>query len=368
MKFRNRKTVFVALSGGVDSSVAALLLKKKNYNVVGVFMRNWSEDIGQGSCTYKEDELSARLVAQQLNIPFYVFNFEKEYRKKVVDYLIKGYKNGITPNPDVMCNKFIKFGYFFEKALEAGADFIATGHYARIAYQIKKNKKIKNKEFKLLKAKDEFKDQTYFLYSLNQKILSKTLFPIGDYLKKEVREIARENKLFNANKKDSQGICFIGKVSMRDFLKKYIKITPGEIINTKGKKLGAHIGLSFYTIGQREGLAIATGGGPYYVAKKDFQRNALIVVNNRNDPLLYDNNLVVKDINWISGRQPKFPFNCYIRIRHQGDLIKGKILQFENQKNSVIIKFEKPLWAPAQGQAAVFYKGTNVIGGGIINK
>lgn len=367
MNSKKNKNVFVALSGGVDSSVAALLLKKQGYKVIGIFMRNWSEDIGQKSCTYKEDEQDAQAVAKQLNIPFYVFNFEEEYKKEVVDYLIKGYKKGITPNPDVMCNKYIKFGFFLKKAISLGADFIATGHYGRIAVKLKiKNGKLKTKEFKLLKAKDEFKDQTYFLYNLNQELLSKTLFPIGDYFKKEVRAIAQKRKLITALKKDSQGICFVGKVSMRDFLRRYIKIKKGEILDENGKKLGTHIGLPFYTIGQRKGLKITLGGGPYYVAKKDWQRNALIVVNNKMHPLLYSKKLEVAQVNWISGKAPKFPFLCAVRIRHQGDLIEASLSKFENSDKCVIINFRSPIWAPADGQAAVFYKKNEVLGGGII--
>ncbi len=367
LKNQNKnKTVFVALSGGVDSSVAALLLKKKGYKVVGIFMRNWSENIGQKGCTYKEDEEDARLVCNQLGIPFYVFNFEKEYKKEVVDYLIKGYQSGITPNPDIMCNKYIKFGLFFRKAISLGADFIATGHYARVK-QIK-NKKLGIIDFKLLRAKDSFKDQTYFLYQLNQEILKHILFPIGNYFKKEVRDIAKKNRLITASKKDSQGICFVGKIPMRDFLKRYIEIKKGDILNEKSQKIGEHNGFYFYTIGQRWGLNINDGKGPYYVAQKNTLNNTLVVVNNRNHPLLFTKELLVKEVNWVSGEEPQFPLKCLVRIRHQGDLLKAKILKMEKTKNCVIISSKEPIWAPAEGQAAVFYKKNELLGGGIIAK
>lgn len=362
----NKQTVFVAMSGGVDSSVAALLLKRQGFKVVGVFMRNWSEDIGQKGCTYKEDEEDARLVAQQLSIPFYVFNFEKEYKKEVVDYLIKGYQKGITPNPDIMCNKYIKFGYFLKKAVQLGADFIATGHYARVKRVI--NQKTQTQISKLLRAKDAFKDQTYFLYHLNQEILSRTLFPIGNYLKKEVRQIAAAEKLITANKKDSQGICFIGKIALRDFLKKYIKINPGIIINPQGEKLGQHIGLPFYTIGQREGLGITIGNGPYYVAQKNLLKNVLVVVPKKENSLLYKNELKIEEVNWLKGKAPKFPLKCAVRIRHQGPLIAGIVTPLAKFKNILKISFKEPVWAPAPGQAAVLYKKDEVLGGGTITE
>ena len=257
------KTVYVGMSGGVDSSVSALLLKEQGYNVVGVYMKNWSRDLPGMKCPWAEDLADAKRVAVKLGIDFKVFDFEKEYHDKVVDYMLAEFKAGRTPNPDIMCNQEIKFKLFYEVSMEQGADFIATGHYARV------------KDGKLLRAADENKDQTYFLYRISEEALSHTLFPIGDMLKPDVKKLAAEKGLHNAYRKESMGVCFVGDVGMDDFLKEYFPVTPGDIIDAEtGEKLGVHEGAVFYTIGQRHGLNIG-GGLPYYVVSKDMDKNII---------------------------------------------------------------------------------------------
>lgn len=249
---RDQKTVVVGMSGGVDSSVTAALLKEQGYSVIGVFMKNWSEDFGDYGCTWAEDAEDARKVAQVLDIPFYVWNFEKEYKEKVVEYFLNEYTAGRTPNPDILCNSEIKFKVFLEKALALGADYVATGHYARVK-EVKDNDG--QTEFQLLKGIDPAKDQSYFLYRLTQKQLSRVLFPIGEFEKSHVRELARKFNLPTHAKKDSQGICFIGKIDVREFLMEKIKAKSGEIVTTTGQVIGRHTGLPYYTIGQEKALA-----------------------------------------------------------------------------------------------------------------
>ncbi|TSD02101.1 MAG: tRNA-specific 2-thiouridylase MnmA, partial [Parcubacteria group bacterium Athens0714_24] len=266
-----KKKVFVGMSGGVDSSVTALLLKKQGYDVVGCFIKGW---YGNFDCTWKEDRRDAMRVCAKLDIPFITIDAEKEYKKEVVDYMIREYKAGRTPNPDVMCNRYIKFGVFLKKALEMGADYIATGHYVKL-----------NKN-KLLQAKDLNKDQSYFLWTLTQKQLKYCLFPIGNLTKPEVREIARKNNLSTAEKRDSQGVCFIGEFDIMDFLKKYIKPRKGKVINLENKIVGEHNGVNFYTIGQRHGLSRG-GGIPYYIVAKDAKKNLLIVADKADEEKFY---------------------------------------------------------------------------------
>ena len=288
-----KPTIFVAMSGGVDSSVAATLLKKEGYKVVGVFMKNWSDDVPGGFCTSEEDFADVRAVCQHLDIPYYTFNFEKEYKKRVLDYFFAEYKAGRTPNPDVMCNKEVKFDLFLKKCLGLGADFIATGHYARkravssIQYLVSGKKRVLNHldasrcmldtSYQLLKGVDKVKDQTYFLYNLTQEQLSKTLFPIGQYPKSKVRALAKKFKLPTATKKDSQGICFIGQIDVKEFLKTVIKPKKGKIVNEKGKVLGEHEGAWFYTIGQRRIAGLSGQPEPLYVIATDIKKNLVIV-------------------------------------------------------------------------------------------
>lgn len=351
-----KKTVVVGMSGGVDSSVTAALLKEQGYFVVGVYMKNWSEDFGDYGCTWAEDAEDARKVAQVLNIPFYVWNFEKEYHDKVVDYFFKEYAAGRTPNPDILCNSEIKFKVFLEKAMALGADFVATGHYARV-------KKV-GFDYQLLKGIDPAKDQSYFLYRLNQSQLSKVLFPIGEYYKSEVRELARKFELPTYAKKDSQGICFIGKIDVREFLMEHVKAKVGEIVTSTGEVIGSHAGLPYYTIGQREGIGIG-GKGPYYVVNKDLDSNKLVVTNDRNDPKLYTQEFEISEVSWTN-EEPKFPLTAGVSIRYHHPDYLARLEKSDSGRLKV--SFETPQRAVTPGQSAVIYLGDKLIGGGIIEK
>lgn len=353
MKNNKKSTVALGLSGGVDSSVAAYLLQKQGYNVIAYYMRNWSSDLGKFKCPWKEDRDSALRVANYLNIPFYTLNFEKEYKKKVVDYLFEGYQKGITPNPDIMCNKEIKFKVFLEKALKLGADQIATGHYA----QVKKDKN----GFHLLKGKDKNKDQSYFLYTLNQKQLSKILFPIGEYTKPQIRKIAKDAKLPTANKPDSQGICFIGEVNITELLKTVIKPKKGDIITTEGEKIGEHEGVWYYTIGQRKGIKVG-GGIPYFVVEKDIQNNKLIVAKGSWSEELFTKTCIINNIHWIN-KKAKLPLKCSAKTRYRQE---DQIGILDKQQNSYRMLFKEKQRAITSGQSAVLYQKEECLGGGII--
>jgi tRNA-specific 2-thiouridylase len=355
------KKVICAMSGGLDSSVAAALLKRAGFNVIGVFMKFWSEPGENGlvgasnRCCSPEAEVRARKVAKILNIPFYVFDFSKEFKERIVDYFLEGYKKGITPNPCVVCNKEIKFGLLLEKALKLDADFVATGHYAR------KIQNPKSKIQKLLMAKDKEKDQSYFLWMLNQKQLKRILFPIGDLTRKEVENLAKKFKLPVLKAKKSVEICFI-QTTTNDFLKKYLKEKPGKIFDNKGKILGEHKGLWFYTIGQRKGILLSDG--PYFVLDKDLKKNVLIVTKNERD--LYKKELICKNVNWISGKVPKLPLKIKAKIRYRQKpalAIITKNLEARTYK----LLFSKPQRAITPGQSVVFYKGQELLGGGIIS-
>ncbi|MFA6524701.1 MAG: tRNA 2-thiouridine(34) synthase MnmA [Patescibacteria group bacterium] len=360
--------VFVGMSGGVDSSVAAYLLKKRGYDVVGVFMKNWTETMPSDEkalknkfdlCPWVTDQEDMRKVCVKLKIPFYTFDFEKEYKEKVIDYFYKSYKKGITPNPDIMCNKEIKFKLFLDKCLSLGADFIATGHYAQILEV--RNSRSKT-TYQLLKGKDVNKDQSYFLCTLNQHQLSKTLFPIGAYTKTTVRSIAKKIGLPTHDKKDSQGICFIGEVDLKEFLKIRLKETPGKIRTTDGEIIGNHIGLPFYTIGQRKGINIG-GGIPYYVVTKDTEANELIVAKGSHDQKLFCKTLIADHVHWID-EEPKFPLKCTAKIRYRQTDQELTVTKISN--NVLSAEFIEPQRAITPGQSIVFYKSTVLIGSAVI--
>lgn len=348
------ETVCVGLSGGVDSSVSAYLLKKQGYKVVGVYMKNWSQDLPGFECPWFEDYQDTKRVAVQLGIEFKMFDFEKDYKHLVVDYMIDEYKKGRTPNPDIMCNQEIKFRLFLNACLEDGADFIATGHYAKV------------KDGKLFMAKDKAKDQTYFLYRISKEALKKTLFPLGDLTKPVVRKIAKQQKLVTAAKKESMGVCFVGKVGIKDFLSSYVKTKPGPIIEQSAvqrrRVVGEHDGAIFYTIGQRHGLN--TGGGkPYYVTGKDMKTNTVFVTTKLDDKKLWTSQIDLDDIHWID-RRPKQGEELLVRLRHQGPLLRIKSLNTSKTKTTMLLDHEQRAITP--GQSAVLYSGSEVLGGGIV--
>ena len=354
---KSKLKVFVAMSGGVDSSVAALLLKKEGYDVTGVFMKNWSDPLAK-ECLWKKDLIDFHKVCKILKISSRVEVFEAQYQKKVVQYLIDGYKKGITPNPDMLCNREIKFKVFLEKARALGADHIATGHYVRKKKITKKNKTI----YRLFQAHDQNKDQSYFLALLNQRQLKYSLFPIGNYTKPEIRSIAKKARLPVHNKKDSQGICFIGKIKFKDFIREYIKSNPGNIKDTKGSIVGKHDGLMFYTIGQRHGLGIG-GGKPYFVVDKNKKNNQLIVGIGKTDKNLYKEEADLMHMHWISGCAPTFPYSCDARIRYRQPLQKATI---QKKVKVLIIHFKKRQRAVTPGQFAVLYKRGQMMGGAVL--
>lgn len=336
--------VYVGMSGGVDSSVSAALLKEQGYKVVGVYMKNWSKNLPGMKCPWAEDLADAKRVAVKLGIDFKVFDFENDYKQKVVDYMLEEYKKGNTPNPDIMCNQEIKFKLFAETAFEDGADFIATGHYAN------------TKDGKLLRAIDENKDQTYFLYRVTKAALEKTIFPVGNMEKPKVKKLAEKFGLANAHKPESMGVCFVGEANMKDFLAEFIELKPGEIRELEtNKKLGYHDGAILYTVGQRHGLNIGSGL-PYYVAKKDMENNIVYVSKNLNAKDLWISELELKD---IFLRDEPSSENITVRIRHRAPLIPAKL-----QGNKII--FENQIKNIAAGQSVVFYEGDVCLGGGII--
>ncbi len=347
------KTVFLGMSGGVDSSLSAVLLKEQGYHVVGVYMKNWSRDLPGMKCPWAEDLADAKRVAVRLGIDFRVYDFEKAYKQRVVDYMLDEFKKGRTPNPDIMCNQEIKFKLFYETAREQGADLIATGHYARISAS-----------GQLLRAVDENKDQTYFLYRISDDALSHTLFPIGNMMKSEVKEMAAKKGLDNAYKKESMGVCFVGEVGMKDFLKEYIDIRPGEIRDAEsGVVLGMHEGAVFYTVGQRHGLKVG-GGLPYYVVKKDMQQNIVYVSSNLNNEDLWTTELKLEDVILRNEQSNAADLPILVRLRHRAPLLPAKLNC--TQSNSATVSFENAVKAPATGQSVVFYGDEVCLGGGII--
>lgn len=352
------KKVYVGMSGGVDSSLSAALLVEQGYNVTGVYMKNWTLSMPGMQCPWAEDLADAKRVAVRLGIDFKVFDFETEYKERVVDYMLDEYRAGHTPNPDIMCNQEVKFKLFLKLALESGADMIATGHYARVG----KSSNDPN-EGVLLRAHDENKDQTYFLYRVTGKALGRTLFPIGDFTKPEVRKMSAARNLVTAAKKDSQGICFVGQVGIREFLSEYIKQKPGKIIDqNNGKVLGYHDGAIFYTIGQRHGLDLG-GGLPYYVVGKDMVKNEVYVTTCLNDENLWQKNMTLTNVHWINSAPIDGMYLA--RVRHRAPLAK---VLLRRQNDSVCdIEFEDTQKAIALGQSVVLYDNQVCLGGGIVS-
>ena len=344
------KKIYVGMSGGVDSSVTSALLKQQGFDVVGIYMKNWTQDVSGIACPWKQDLADARAAAVAVDIPFKIFDFQADYKKLVVDTMVSEYLAGHTPNPDIMCNQEIKFKLFLEAALDDGADLIATGHYAR------------NIGGKLAMGVDANKDQSYFLYRSTANALAKTIFPLGEMTKPEVRKLAVKFELPTATKPDSQGICFVGEVGIRAFLSQYVATLPGDIINKSGAVIGHHEGAIFYTIGQRQGLGIG-GGGPYYVVSKNMDANTVTVTDDANDFGLETDNFTVKDPHWIH-EKPLLEKVYSFRLRHRGELIPGHV-SIEGDRAKV--QLERPERAVTAGQSAVVYDGEICLGGGFIS-
>ena len=341
------KKIAVGLSGGVDSSVSAYLLKKQGFDVIGVYMQCW--DSKADGCKAEEDRADAVKAASHVGIPFLTLDFRSEYKQKVIDYFYSGYEKGLTPNPDVLCNKEIKFGLFMDWAIREGFDFVATGHYARI------------KNGKLLKGIDGSKDQSYFLYLLNKEQLKKIIFPLGEMKKTEVRELAKRIGLSNFNKPDSMGICFIGKVDIKEFLSKKLPIKIGNVVDKNGEIIGTHDGIYFYTIGQRRGFKVTKYYGlPLYVIGKNIEKNELVVGFGKDG---LRRNFEVSDLHWIENL-PGEKIKCDVRIRHLGAL--NHVVLSEVLRGIYTVETKKPLLGVAAGQSAVFYVKDVVLGGGII--
>ena len=354
------------MSGGVDSSVAAWLLARQGYDVVGVFMKNWEDDDGDAYCTSREDLVDAAAVADVIGIELEAVNFAPEYRERVFAHFLRDYAAGRTPNPDVLCNSEIKFRAFLDHALSLGADRIATGHYARAA-------RAADGGVALFQAVDETKDQTYFLHRLSQSQLLPVLFPLGDMRKRDVRAIAKREGIPTYAKRDSTGICFIGERRFRDFLARYLPRTPGPIITPDGETVGGHHGLAYHTIGQRQGLGIggrrASGsrdaaGAPWFVAAKDVAKNALIVVQGHDHPLLYRREVNAVDMRWIAGHAPALPARLAAKTRYR---MPNAACEVRATTDGVIATFDTPQWAPTPGQYLVLYDGERCLGGGVID-
>lgn len=350
--------VVVGMSGGVDSSVAALLLKEQGYDVIGIFMKNWDDTDEFGVCTATEDYEDVIRVCNQIGIPYYAVNFEKQYWDKVFTYFLEEYKAGRTPNPDVMCNKEIKFKAFLEHAMKLGADYLATGHYARVEYR--------DGEYKMLRGVDENKDQTYFLNQLSQNQLEKVMFPIGDIEKAKVREIAQEANLATATKKDSTGICFIGERNFKEFLSNYLPAQPGNMETLEGEVVGKHDGLMYYTIGQRHGLGIGGAGDPWFVIGKDLERNVLFVGQAFHNDKLYSDSIIAVDVSWVTDKEVMQTFECTAKFRYRQPDNKVTVHRLEDGTVKVI--FAEPIRAITPGQSVVFYQGDECLGGGTIDK
>lgn len=355
-----RKRIVIGMSGGVDSSVAALLLKSEGHEVTGLFMKNWEDDDTDEHCTSREDLVDAVAVADRIGIDIEAVNFSAEYKERVFSEFLSEYRAGRTPNPDVLCNAEIKFRAFLDHALKLGADYIATGHYAQVREV--------DGLFELLKAEDGTKDQSYFLYRLNQAQLSRTIFPLGGLYKRDVREIARREGLPNHDKRDSTGICFIGERPFREFLNRYLPADPGDIYTVDGRLVGRHMGLMFYTLGQRQGLGIGGqregDGDAWYVADKDLKRNRLVVVQGREHRVLYSSRLTAASLNWVSGTSPHCHWVYGAKTRYRQKDAPCTLSECGAERCTV--EFAEPQWAVTPGQSVVIYESRVCLGGGII--
>lgn len=353
--------VLVGLSGGVDSSVAALLLQQAGYPLAGVFMKNWEEDDRDDYCSAEQDLSDARAVSDRLGIPLRPVNFSGDYWDRVFEHFLAELRAGRTPNPDVLCNREVKFRSFLDYATAQGADYIATGHYARIART--------DDRFTLLKGLDGDKDQSYFLYMLDQEQLSRSLFPVGELRKAEVRRLASEAGLVTHAKKDSTGICFIGERDFAQFVARYVDARPGPIITPDGERVGDHRGLSFYTIGQRQGLGIggscSGSGEPWYVAAKRGDDNTLVVVQGRDHPALLSRSLEAVEPHWICGHTPPLPLSCAAKTRYRQPDQPCRVSRASEGR--LLVEFDQPQWGVATGQSVVFYQGETCIGGAVID-
>lgn len=359
---RRHIRVVVGMSGGVDSSVSALLLKEQGFDVVGLFMKNWDDTDESGYCTATEDYKDVALVAEKIGIPYYSVNFEKEYWDRVFEYFLSEYKAGRTPNPDVMCNKEVKFKAFLDYAMDLGADYIAMGHYAQV-------KRDDNGQVHLLRGKDQNKDQTYFLNQLSQAQLQKAMFPLGHLEKSQVRDIAKEAELATANKKDSTGICFIGERDFNEFLSDYLPNQPGKMMTLDGEVMGEHMGLMYYTIGQRHGLGIGgTGKGndPWFVIGKDLSQKILYVGQGYHHPNLYSDYLDASAIHFTQDAPMPQRFECTAKFRYRQQDVPVTV-ELSNDQTQARVIFKEPTRAITPGQAVVFYDGEECLGGGIID-
>jgi tRNA-specific 2-thiouridylase len=362
MSLNANQKVIVGMSGGVDSSVAALLLQQQGYRVEGLFMKNWEEDDGTEYCTAKEDFADAQAVADKLGIPLHGANFAAEYWDNVFEHFLAEYKAGRTPNPDILCNREIKFKAFLEYALLLEADYIATGHYTRVGNEGGKTT--------LLKGVDSNKDQSYFLHAVGNAELAKTLFPVGAIEKPQVRQLALEHGLATAKKKDSTGICFIGERRFKDFLQQYLPAQPGEIHSLDGEVLGSHQGLMYHTIGQRQGLGI--GGraqraeSPWYVVEKDLANNVLLVAQGNDHPALFKSHLYTQEIYWVAGVAPELPLRCMAKVRYRQK--DQPCALHHSPEQGYRVDFDSPQRAITPGQSVVFYQHDLCLGGGVIEQ
>ncbi|MEN9724480.1 MAG: tRNA (5-methylaminomethyl-2-thiouridylate)-methyltransferase [Pseudomonadota bacterium] len=363
------QTVVIGMSGGVDSSVAALLLKRQGYRVIGLFMKNWEETGPDGVCTSAQDYEDVARVCDHLDIPYYAIEFVQEYWDHVFAEFLRAYQAGYTPNPDILCNREIKFNLFFKKALEMGADYLATGHYCRVGQNPQGH-------YELLKAIDPNKDQTYFVYTIQASILSQVLFPIGHLTKPELRALAEKEGLATARKKDSTGICFIGERNFRKFLAQYVPSQPGEILSLSGEKLGTHPGVAYFTLGQRKGLGLGGEGEAWFVVAKDAARNRLYVARGNSHPALFSQELWAHELSWVSGQAPVAPgssFECTAKARYRQSeqactLTWDDSPAQRGQTPLLRVRFQDPQRALTPGQSVVFYDGERCLGGGVIHE